>query len=42
VEQEPTPPSQRPVSYVIPFGSVNAARVQRLNDADVMPVGLGE
>ncbi len=34
VERQPDPPSQRPVAYVVPFTSVEAARVQRLNDAD--------
>ena len=39
VERETSPPSQRPTAYVIPFGAVDAARVQRLNDADS---GFGE
>ena len=34
VEQQPFPPSQRPTAYLVPFGAVDTAQVQRLNDAD--------
>lgn len=40
VEQEPSPPSQRPTAYVVPFGAVDAARVQRLNDANATIVNF--
>ena len=32
VEREPLPPSQQPTSYVVPFTSVEAARVGRFSD----------
>jgi hypothetical protein len=32
VEREPSPPSQEPTSYVVPFTSVDAARVGRFSD----------
>jgi hypothetical protein len=35
VERQPLPPSPRPVTYVIPSGSVDSARTQRVADADV-------
>ena len=31
VEREPSPPSQQPTSYVVPFTSVDAARVDRFS-----------
>jgi hypothetical protein len=34
VERQPIPPSGRPVAYAIPVDSVDAVRLQRLNDAD--------
>jgi hypothetical protein len=34
VERQNTPPSRRPVAYVIPFDAVDSARTQRVNDAD--------
>ena len=34
VERQGTPPSRRPVAYVVPFDSVDSARMQRVNDAD--------
>ena len=34
VERQPSPPSQRPTAYMVPFGAVDTAQVQRLNDAD--------
>ena len=34
VERQDTPPSRRPVAYVVPFDSVDSARTQRVNDAD--------
>jgi hypothetical protein len=40
VEREPSPPSGRPTSYVVPFAAVDAARVQRLADADATPAGV--
>ncbi len=33
VERQPSPPSRRPTAYLVPALSVDAARVQRLNDA---------
>jgi hypothetical protein len=38
VEREPSPPSQKPTSYVVPFTSVDAARVGRFSD-DVATLG---
>ena len=35
VERQVLPPSRRPVAYVVPFISVDSARMQRVNDADV-------
>src|SRR5215211_2633074 len=35
VERQPFPPSGRPVAYVVPFDSVDSARTQRVNDADL-------
>ncbi len=35
VERQPLPPGPRPVTYVIPSGSVDSARMQRITDADV-------
>jgi hypothetical protein len=35
VERQQYPPSGRPVAYVIPFGSVDMTRVERINDAGV-------
>jgi hypothetical protein len=35
VEREDMPPSRRPVAYVVPFDSVDSARMQRVNEADV-------
>jgi hypothetical protein len=35
VEQQSFPPSVRPIAYVVPFDSVDVARLQRLNAADV-------
>jgi hypothetical protein len=32
VEREPSPPSQQPTSYVVPFTAVEAARVRRFSD----------
>jgi hypothetical protein len=34
VEHQDTPPSRRPVAYVVPFDAVDSARTQRVNDAD--------
>lgn len=34
VERQPVPPAQRPTAWMIPTGSVETARVQRLVDAD--------
>jgi hypothetical protein len=34
VERQPIPPAQRPRAWVVPAGSVETARVQRLTDAD--------
>jgi hypothetical protein len=34
VERQPAPPSQRPMSYMIPAANVKVAQVQRLNDAN--------
>jgi hypothetical protein len=34
VERQDTPPSRRPVAYVVPFDAVDSARTQRVNDAD--------
>lgn len=34
VERQPMPPNQRPVAYMIPAASIQAARVQRMVDAD--------
>ena len=33
VERQPSPPSRRPVAYVVPFDVVDSARTQRVNDA---------
>jgi hypothetical protein len=35
VERQDLPPSRRPVAYVVPFISVDSARLQRVNEADV-------
>ena len=35
VERQEFPPSRRPVAYVVPFISVDSARMQRVNEADV-------
>jgi hypothetical protein len=35
VERQGFPPSGRPVSYVVPFHSVDSARTQRANEADL-------
>ena len=35
VERQPIPPGRRPVAYVVPFDSVDSARTQRVNEADV-------
>jgi hypothetical protein len=35
VERQPSPPSRRPVAYVVPFDAVDSARTQRVNDADL-------
>jgi hypothetical protein len=35
VERQPIPPGRRPVAYVVPFDSVDSARMQRVNEADV-------
>ena len=35
VERQESPPSRRPVAYVVPFDSVDSARTQRVNDADL-------
>jgi hypothetical protein len=37
VEREPSPSSQQPMSYVVPFTSVEAARVGRFSDDEVGP-----
>ncbi|MBW3633619.1 MAG: hypothetical protein KY456_11405 [Chloroflexi bacterium] len=34
VERQDLPPSRRPVAYVVPFISVDSARMQRVNEAD--------
>ena len=34
VERQDFPPSGRPVAYVVPFDSVDSARMQRVNEAD--------
>ncbi len=33
VERQPAPPSRRPLSYIVPFDSVELARTQRVNPA---------
>lgn len=35
VERQPMPPSTRPVAYVIPSGSVDSARLQRVTDSNL-------
>ena len=35
VERQSIPPGRRPVAYVVPFDSVDSARTQRVNEADV-------
>jgi len=35
VERQGTPPSGRPVAYVVPFDSVDSLRTQRVNEADL-------
>lgn len=35
VERQPMPPDQRPTAWMIPTSAVDAARVRRLNDADL-------
>jgi hypothetical protein len=35
VERQDVPPSRRPVAYAVPFISVDSARMQRVNEADV-------
>ena len=34
VERQESPPSRRPVAYVVPFDVVDSARTQRVNEAD--------
>ena len=34
VERQPFPPSGRPVAYAVPVESIDAVRLQRINDAD--------
>ena len=34
VERQDSPPSRRPVAYVVPFDVVDSARTQRVNEAD--------
>lgn len=34
VERQPSPPSRRPVAYVVPFDVVDSARTQRVNEAN--------
>lgn len=34
VERQPNPPSTRPAAYIVPFGVVDSARLQRINEAD--------
>jgi hypothetical protein len=34
VEHQGSPPSRRPVAYVVPFDAVDSARTQRVNEAD--------
>ena len=34
VERQDSPPSRRPVAYVVPFDSVDSARTQRVNDSN--------
>src|SRR5215213_3652948 len=34
VERQPSPPSRRPVAYVVPFDSVDSARTQRVNESE--------
>jgi hypothetical protein len=34
VERQPFPPSGRPVAYAVPIDSVDAVKMQRINDAD--------
>ena len=34
VERQASPPDQRPITHIVPFSSVDAVTVQRLNDAD--------
>jgi hypothetical protein len=36
VERQPFPPTGRPTAYAVPFASVDAVQMQRLNAADVM------
>jgi hypothetical protein len=38
VEREPFPPSQQPTSYVVPYTSVEAARVARFSQVEATPV----
>jgi len=35
VERQDSPPSGRPVAYVVPFDAVDSARTQRVNEADL-------
>jgi hypothetical protein len=35
VERQDVPPNRRPVAYAVPFTSVDSARMQRVNEADV-------
>ncbi len=39
VERQDLPPSQRPISYAIPYDSVDVARMQRVNAADASLFG---
>ena len=41
VERQPIPPSQRPMSFMIPGDTVEVANVQRINDADATFDQLG-
>jgi len=34
IERQDSPPSGRPVAYVVPFDSVDSARTQRVNEAN--------
>ena len=34
VERQDSPPSRRPIAYIVPFDAVDSARTQRVNEAD--------